>query len=104
MSQLNVLLISYSFPPAGGVGVLRAASLARYLPAEGIHLDVLTTHNASAVGADSGLLKEIPSEVEIHRTITFDLPFGLKKGVKKLITGGKPSAKASTVTTASRTP
>jgi glycosyltransferase involved in cell wall biosynthesis len=96
MSGLNVLLVSYSFPPAGGVGVLRASSLARYLPAEGIRLDVLTTHNASAVGSDSGLLKEIPGEVEIHRTITFDLPFGLKKGIKKLITGGKPSAKAST--------
>jgi glycosyltransferase involved in cell wall biosynthesis len=91
MNPLNVLLVSYSFPPAGGVGVLRAASLARYLPAEGIRLDVLTAHNASAVGADSTLLKEIPGEVDLHRTITFDLPFGLKKGIKKLITGGKPS-------------
>jgi glycosyltransferase involved in cell wall biosynthesis len=92
MNPLNVLLVSYSFPPAGGVGVLRAASLARYFPAEGIRLDVLTAHNASAVGADSALLKDIPCEVAIHRTITFDLPFGLKKGIKKLITGGKPSS------------
>ena len=52
MSLLNVLLVTYSFPPAGGVGVLRAASLARYFPAEGIRLDVLTTRNASAVGSD----------------------------------------------------
>ena len=96
MSRLNVLLVSYSFPPTGGVGVLRAASLARYLPAEGIRLDVLTTHNASGVGTDSGLLKDIPSEVEIHRTITFDLPFGLKKKIKKLITGGKTTHIAST--------
>jgi hypothetical protein len=28
MIPLNVLPVSYSFPPAGGVGVLRAASLA----------------------------------------------------------------------------
>jgi glycosyltransferase involved in cell wall biosynthesis len=90
MSPLNVLLVSYSFPPAGGVGVLRAASLARYLPAEGIRLDVLTAQNASAVGADSGLLKEISGEVNIHRTITLDLPFGIKKAIKKLITRGKP--------------
>ena len=34
MSPLNVLLVVYAFPPAGGVGVLRAASLARYFPAE----------------------------------------------------------------------
>ncbi|MGA3079795.1 MAG: glycosyltransferase [Terracidiphilus sp.] len=90
MSDLNVLLITYSFPPAGGVGVMRAASLARYLPAEGIRLDVLTARNASTVGYDSALLKEIPAEVKVHRTLTLDLPFGFKKWVKKLITGGKP--------------
>jgi len=90
MSTLNVLLVSYSFPPAGGVGVLRAASLARYLPAEGIRLDVLSARNASAVGADFALLKEIPSQVTVHRTITLDLPFGIKKRIKKLITAGKP--------------
>jgi len=66
---------------------MRVASLARYLPAEGIRLDVLTTRNASAVGADPSLLQEIPNEVRIHRTITLDLPFSLKKGIKKLIVG-----------------
>ena len=91
MSLLNVLLVTYSFPPAGGVGVLRATSLARYLPAEGIRLDVLTTLNASAVGSDSTLLKEIPTEVNVHRTVTLDLPFGIKKRIKRLITGGKLS-------------
>ncbi len=89
MDPLKVLLVTYSFPPAGGVGVLRAASLARYFPAEGIRLDVLTTRNASAVGSDPALLKEIPSEVKIHRTITFDLPFGFKKRIKSLISGTK---------------
>jgi len=100
MTLLNVLLVTYSFPPVGGVGVLRAASLARYLPAEGIRLDVLTTRNPSAVGADSTLLQEIPSEVKIHRTITFDLPFGLKKAIKKLISGGHkpPTQDASKAT------
>lgn len=87
MKPLNVLLVTYSFPPAGGVGVLRAASLARYLPAEGIRLDVLTTRNASAVGTDSTLLNEIPADVTIHRTVTLDLPFGLKKWIKKVIVG-----------------
>jgi len=89
MNVMNVLLVTYSFPPAGGVGVLRAASLARYLPAEGIRLDVLTARNASAVGTDSTLLKEVPSEVKVHRTVTLDLPFGIKKAIKKLITGAR---------------
>ena len=100
MKLLNVLLVTYSFPPAGGVGVLRAASLARYFPAEGIRLDVLTTRNASAVGADSAPLKDIPTEVSIHRTVTLDLPFGIKKRIKKLITGRRYSVDTTTVAAA----
>src|ERR1017187_10568049 len=92
MSRLNVLLVTYSFPPVGGVGVLRAASLARYFPSEGIRLDVLTTRNASAVGTDFTLFQEIPAEVCVHRTITLDLPFGIKKAIKKLITGSNPQS------------
>ncbi|MFY0574619.1 hypothetical protein ACN28S_09885 [Cystobacter fuscus] len=49
---MNVLLITFSFPPVGGVGVLRALSLAKYLPSEGIRVDVLTARNAPAVGRD----------------------------------------------------
>jgi len=90
MSTLKVLLIVYAFPPAGGVGVLRAASLARYFPAEEICLDVLTTRNPASVGVDPSLLRDIPGEVKIHRTITLDLPFGIKKRLKRLITGSKP--------------
>jgi glycosyltransferase involved in cell wall biosynthesis len=90
MSRLRVLLVVYAFPPAGGVGVLRAASLARYFPAEGIQLDVLTTRNPSSVGTDDSLLKEIPPEVTVHRTITLDLPFAIKKRLKSLLTRAKP--------------
>jgi glycosyltransferase involved in cell wall biosynthesis len=90
MSPLRVMLVVYSFPPAGGVGTLRAASLARYFPAENIQLDVLTTRNPSSVGTDHKLLNEIPPEVAIHRTVTFDLPFGIKKRLKHLLTGAKP--------------
>jgi glycosyltransferase involved in cell wall biosynthesis len=96
MSALNVLLVSYSFPPAGGVGVRRAASLARYLPAEGMRLDVLTAQNASAVGTDLALLGDIPAEVTVHRTMTLDLPFGIKKLIKKLITRGRPPTQKGT--------
>jgi hypothetical protein len=85
MKFLNVLLITYSFPPAGGVGVLRAASLARYLPSAGIRLDVLTTRNAATVGADSALLRDIPSEVTVHRSLTVDLPFAVRKRLKHLV-------------------
>jgi glycosyltransferase involved in cell wall biosynthesis len=68
---------------------MRASSLARYFPAEEIRLDVLTARNASAVGADASLLKDISTEVTVHRTTTLDLPFNLKKRIKKLISGTK---------------
>ena len=88
--SLNVLLVNYTFPPVGGVNVLRVASLARYLPAHDIRVDVLTTRNPSSVGTDPSLLKDIPASVTVHRTITFDIPFGLKKTLKRLLTGSRP--------------
>jgi len=72
--------------------VLRAASLARYFPAEEIRLDVLTARNASAVGSDSTLLNEIPSEVTVHRTLTLDLPFGIRKSIKRFVSRSKPAS------------
>lgn len=83
--------------------MLRAASLARYLPGEGIQLDVLTTRNPSSVGTDSSHLREIPPEVSIHRTITLDLPFGIKKRLKMLITGKRaPSMHAGSAISAGK--
>ncbi|MGD0829293.1 MAG: glycosyltransferase [Terracidiphilus sp.] len=101
MNNLNVLLVTYVFPPAGGTGVMRATSLARYFPAEQIRLDVLTARNASSVGSDPTLLKDIPDQVTVHRTIALDLPFGFKKRIKRLITGGKPSKDRAAASSAS---
>jgi glycosyltransferase involved in cell wall biosynthesis len=94
---LNVLLITYSFPPAAGVGVLRALSLAKYLPENGVHVDVLTARNAAAVGRDAGLAAQVPASVTVHRTWTLDLPFGLRKAIKKAISRPKsPGTAAAT--------
>ena len=91
---MNVLLITFSFPPAGGVGVLRALSLAKYLPENGIRVDVLTARNAPAVGKDAALLRQVPESVTVHRTWTLDLPFWLRKTVKKAVSGGEGKATA----------
>jgi hypothetical protein len=64
---------------------------------------VLTTRNASAVGTDNALLKEIPTEVRIHRTVALDLPFGIKKRIKKLITGRDSSKGTEAAATAGKT-
>ena len=93
----NLLLVTYSFPPFGGVGVHRALSLAKYLPAEGWNVDVLTAKNPSAVGTDTKLLKQVPDAVQVHRTFTLDLPFGLKKALKKVLGGGGKPARPAPV-------
>jgi glycosyltransferase involved in cell wall biosynthesis len=67
--------------------VLRALSLAKYLPESGIRVDVMTARNAAAVGKDSSLLEQVPKSVTVHRTWTLDLPFGLRKAVKKIVSG-----------------
>jgi glycosyltransferase involved in cell wall biosynthesis len=98
MRDLNVLLVCYVFPPIGAVGAMRPASLARYFPGEGIRLDVLTARNPSTVGTDPSSLKGIPDGVLVHRTWTLDLPFGIKKGIKKLVVGKKPVQSAGAAT------
>ena len=88
---MNVLLITFSFPPAGGVGVLRALSLAKYLPTDDIRVDVLTARNAPAVIRDEALLAQVPLSVTVHRTWTLDLPFALRKGIKRLLARDRSS-------------
>lgn len=69
------------------MGVLRAVSLAKYLPENDVRVDVLTARNAPAVGKDLTLLQQVPQSVNIHRTWTIDLPFAQRKFIKKLISG-----------------
>ncbi|MGI4854101.1 MAG: glycosyltransferase [Janthinobacterium lividum] len=96
---MNVLLITFSFPPAGGVGVLRALSLAKYLPENGVRVDVLTARNAPAVVRDEGLLRQVPTSVTVHRTWTLDLPFALRKGIRKLLSREKSGTLAPAAAT-----
>ncbi|RXH54582.1 glycosyltransferase [Granulicella sibirica] len=92
---MRVLLITYSFPPAAGVGVLRALSLAKYLPANGIQVDVLTARNAAAVGHDPKLLTQLDPDIYIHRTWALDLPFALRKAIKKAVNRRSANTKAA---------
>jgi glycosyltransferase involved in cell wall biosynthesis len=85
--QNKLLLVSCYFPPAGGIGVQRALSLARYLPQNGFEVFVLTAR-ASVPTVDAGLLNLIPEEVHVHRTWTLEPPFHFRK---KLWSGFKAS-------------
>lgn len=86
-TDLKALLITFGFPPAGGVGVLRALSLAKYLPEAGVRVDVLTARNAPAVGKDLTLVQQVPASVTVHRCWTLDLPFAVRKALKNVMSG-----------------
>lgn len=66
-------MISYLFPPRGGVGVQRIAKFVKYLPENGFKPIVLTVQKPSgSVPEDKALLDEISPDVEIIRTKSFE--------------------------------
>ena len=95
MAQDKVLLISCYFPPAGGIQVQRALSLARYLPENGFQVFVLTAR-ASVPNNDPELTKLIPECVQVHRTWTLEPPFGLRKKLWNRVNSGSGRVKATT--------
>ena len=89
MGAKRLLILSYLFPPAGGVGVQRALSLAKYLPECGFDVDVLRARNAAAPVYDPGLLEHVPAGVRVHSAFTPELPFGFRQKVWSWFTKGK---------------
>lgn len=82
----NVLLLTYMFPPAGGIGTPRALAYTRYLPREGCRLSVLAPTRPALRDHDPGLDKLIPANVMVHRAWTPELPISFrdrlwKKGI-----------------------
>ena len=53
MPRHKVLLVSCYFPPAGGIQVQRALSIARYLPQHGFEVFVLTARGRSLLAIPS---------------------------------------------------
>ncbi len=93
MSKTKLLVISYLFPPAGGIAVQRALSFVRYLPSEEYEIHVLTARNAAAPTVDKSLVKLIPASVRVHSTFTPEIPFRVRQKIRNWISPpGKSSA------------
>lgn len=70
----KVLFISYYFPSLGGMGSIRLARFARYLPEFGWQPRVLTVKTVPArLPRDDGLLDSISRDIVINRVDPFDL-------------------------------
>lgn len=76
----KVLIITYYWPPAGGPGVQRVLKFAKYLPEFGWQPIILTVENGEYPAIDESLLNEIPENVKVYKTKSFE-PFTLYKGV-----------------------
>ncbi|HEY3316909.1 MAG TPA: glycosyltransferase family 4 protein [Coriobacteriia bacterium] len=63
----RVLLVTYEFPPMGGVGVQRCLKFAKYLPRAGWDVSVLTVADPPTALLDESLLAELPASVRVHR-------------------------------------
>src|SRR5512133_799802 len=66
----KVLIITYYWPPSGGAGVQRWLKFTKYLPSSGWLPVVLTVlpEYAAYPFRDTSLYRDIPLDVEIHRT------------------------------------
>jgi glycosyltransferase involved in cell wall biosynthesis len=68
----RVLVVAYYFPPLGGVGVQRTLKYVKYLPAAGWTPIVVTPANPAYMVRDESLLDELPPEVSVERTGSFE--------------------------------
>lgn len=83
-SRLKVLIVTYAFPPRGGVAVQRVLSWVKHFPPLDIDTTVLTvTPPRGTVQSDASLLDRIPPSVRVIRTPSLE-PYRLYRAL-----GGK---------------
>ena len=68
----NILVISYLFPPAGNVGVLRTVRFVSRLPEFGWQPIVLTASNAKVPNLEPSLVSKIRSDVSVVKCPSFE--------------------------------
>lgn len=92
MPSKRVLIISYYWPPSGGIGVHRCLKFAKYLRQFGWEPVVFTAKNAQYPVFDETNSKHIPDNLEVHKIPILE-PFA---AFKKL-SGRKPEESANPV-------
>ncbi len=71
-NRKKVLVITYYFPPAGGVAVQRTLKYVKYLREFGWEPVVLTARCADYPVYDESLFSEIPEGVKVYRSLIFE--------------------------------
>lgn len=68
----TVLVLTYRWPPQGGVSVQRATKFVKYLARQGWRPVVHTVTNPYAPVKDQGLARDVPAGVAVYRTPTVE--------------------------------
>ncbi len=80
----RMLMITYFFPPVGGVGVERTLKHVTYLPENGWQPVVLAPANSAYRLVNDGTLERVPAETEVHRVTTLE-PGHLRRLVGRVV-------------------
>lgn len=72
MTLDRVLVVTYFFPPVGGVGVQRTLKYVQYLPRWGWQPTIVAPRDPAYALRDGSLLAAVPSDVEVHRTLSLE--------------------------------
>ena len=67
-----ILIITYVFPPSAWVGTHRTLKYCKYLGDHGWTPIVVTARTSGVTFTDETLLKQVPSQVVVHRTFDLD--------------------------------
>jgi glycosyltransferase involved in cell wall biosynthesis len=78
-ARVRALLLTYVFPPTGGVGSERVRKLAKYLPEHGVEPIVLTAKNPSVPLTDHSIERDVRPGLEILRARTLEPSYALKR-------------------------
>lgn len=80
----TVLVLAVSFPPTGGVGVIRTLKFVKYLPQFGWQPVVVTLPAGTKTIRDDSLAREVPEDVVVHRPPFFEVRKHFPKPLVKL--------------------
>jgi Glycosyl transferase 4-like domain len=86
----RVLIITYLFPPSGGVGPPRYVAYTRHLPAHGCQVSVITAKKPNTPLYDPGLLKLVPPQTRVHRVFNPDVPYAFRDKLWKSVIRTEP--------------
>lgn len=75
----SVLIVTYVWPPTGGVGAQRVLKLAKYLPEFGVRPVIVTVSNPSVPLVDASLVHEVPPGVEVLYARTLEPGYAAKR-------------------------